>query len=179
MNNPAVRFGIITGVILLVYTLALYFIDSSLFANMWMGLIGLVVVIFFAVKAIKAKKNGQGNLITLKDAFMTGFVCLVIAGLIGMVANVLVFEVIDPDMKEEVAQIAVDKTVEMMESFGAPAAAIDEALDEMKDLPEQFSFKGQLMSYLKGMFLYAFIALILAAIMKSKKDELIEAGIGN
>ena len=172
MKNQGIKYGLISGGIASILSLAVYFIDYSLFASLWLLALFLVIGIVIAVLAVRKEKSNQGNLLSFKDAFVTSFTCLVTAGLLGTIAGILLFNVIDPDLKVKVADRIMENTYTMMVKFNAPADAIDETMEEMAHLADDYSAKGQTMGFLKNLIFYAVIALIIGAIMKSKSDEL-------
>ena len=75
--------------------------------------------------------------------------------------------VIDPEFGQAFADVTIEKTIAMMEGFGAPEVAIEEALTNMEvEFESQSSFLGNLWSMLKGVGFMAVIGLIVAAIVK-------------
>jgi hypothetical protein len=83
------------------------------------------------------------------------------------VFNVLLFNVMRPDLKEAYAGLVIDKMEAAMASFsvGMEAAGIDVA--EMNAaLIDSLSIQGQLVDWLSSVFFLALLALIVAAILK-------------
>ena len=93
--------------------------------------------------------------------------------MIGSISNILLYEVIDPDLAGLLVETSIENTARMMESFGAPSSQIDEALAQMEtDLQQQFSALGVIKSYGWGLIIYAVLSLITGLIIR--KNEPIE-----
>jgi hypothetical protein len=85
---------------------------------------------------------------------------------------ILLYEVVDPELPKIITNKALENTEAMMESFGAPADKIDEALDQMEsDMAGKFTAGG----ILSGSWVYILTSSIFGAIggaiLKKKKPE--------
>jgi hypothetical protein len=75
-------------------------------------------------------------------------------------------------MPQKLADAAIEKTGEMMSSFGAPEDAIDEQLDKMREeMPAQFGPVGLLKGYLMGLIFYAIVAAISGLVVRKNQPE--------
>ncbi|MFN9518642.1 MAG: DUF4199 domain-containing protein, partial [Bacteroidota bacterium] len=76
--------------------------------------------------------------------------------------------VIDPTLPEFIKNSTIEKTVAMMEKFGADQEAVDKTLEELNN--QDFNFSGSRLgqSYLLGLLFGAFISLIVAAIFRKQ-----------
>ncbi|UPT71429.1 MAG: DUF4199 domain-containing protein [Flavobacterium sp. JAD_PAG50586_2] len=112
----------------------------------------------------------MNNIFPFKEAFTTYFLAAAIGLLIATVFEVVLFNFVDPSMKETLKEMSIKFTVDFMEKLGAKSSDINKAVAEMQKT-DQFSI-GQLFQGL--MFYYVFAAifgLILAAIFKSKSPS--------
>jgi hypothetical protein len=175
MKNQGIKYGIIAGVLSSVLSLLIYFIDYSMFATLWLLLVFVIIGVVIAVIAVRKEKSVQGGLLDFKGAFITSFTCFLVAGVIGTLFSILLFSVIDSELGAKVADKIMENTVALMEKFGAPVDAIDESMKEMENLEDDFTAKGQALSFFKNLIVYVILSLIIGAIMKSKSDELIMA----
>ena len=105
-------------------------------------------------------------------AWMYSFQLFVVAGIIGTIFNILLYNVIDPELPEMIANQAVENTESMMERFGMPEDQLDEALEKTReDTLNRFTVTGSLVGFLWGLVMYAIFSLITGAIIKKAEPE--------
>jgi len=172
--QSAVRPGIILGLVSLVLTYVAYFIDSSYLASGYFGLV--VLVLFFALIiyfGIEYRKE-VGGFMSFGTAFNFSFFAILISGVIGLVGNILLFQVIDPTLPQVLGELTFESQLEMMEGFGQnPDSLPTETLEQMREASaSNFTLVGQLKAFGFGLIAYAIIALILGAILKKKDKSL-------
>jgi hypothetical protein len=172
--QAAVKPGLTMGLAALAITYVAYFIDSSLLASGWFALVALVVffalVIYFGIQY----RNDLGGFMSFGTAFNFSFISIVISGLVSLVGQLLLFQVIDPSLPQVLADVTFENSLKMMESFGQnPDSMPTEALDKLKQQSESsFTLGGQIKNFGFGLIGYAIIALILAAILKKRDKSL-------
>jgi len=161
------RAGIIAAGISVVWTIIAYLVGIDLFTNWWMGIIIFIVVIVYLIIALKGIRTQLGGFISFKDAFLNFLVMSVIHIVISQIIYFLLIHVIDPGFGEAVTDATIEKTIAMMEGFGAPEVTIEETLINMEvEMEKQATFLGALMNMLKGVAFMAVVGLIVAAILK-------------
>jgi hypothetical protein len=161
------RAGLIAAGISIAWTIIAYLVGIDLFTNWWMGIIMFIVIITYLIISLKNIKTQLGGYISFKDAFLNFLVMAVINIVISQTIYYLLIHVIDPDFGIAVMDVTIEKSIAMMESFGAPEAAIEEALANMEvEMEKQSTLFGALMNMLKGIGFMAVVGLIVAAIMK-------------
>ncbi|HLO74722.1 MAG TPA: DUF4199 domain-containing protein [Flavobacterium sp.] len=168
IKKNGINFGIITGVISVLITSAIYIIDLELMTKWWLGLsiLGLYIVIG-CILLVKTKK-ALGGYMSFKEGFTTYFISAVIGIAISVIFNILLYNVIDPEAAIRLKELTLESTVEMMKKFGSPSAAIKETVEKMKDY-NQFSAVEQLKGSIWSIVGSAIFGLILAAIFKRDK----------
>jgi hypothetical protein len=172
LMQHAIKFGAIMGAVGFVLTLLLYAVDYTLLADWKIGLLILAVFIGFVIYAGINYRGQIGGFINYGKAFQHAFIALAIAGLIGVLGNMLLYTVIDPELPTKLADAAVEKTAAMLESFGTPEEAIDEAVEKMKDeMPSKFGPVGLLTGYLWALIFYAVIAAISGLVVRKNQPE--------
>lgn len=170
IKKNGITYGVISGLVSILITTLIYTIDLKLFISMWVGLVSIVAYITIGcVLLIKTKKDLSG-IMSFKQGFTTYFISAVIGILISVFFNILLFNYIDPAAKDTVKEYTIEYTVEMMEKFGTPASAINEAVKGMQDV-EQFSTFELLKGSIFTIAFSAVFGLILAAIFKSKNNN--------
>lgn len=172
--QAAIQPGLVMGLITVAITYVAYFIDSSLLASMWLGLIGLVVFFGLIIYFGKQYRSDLGGFMSFGIAFNFSFVAILISGIISTAGQILLFQVIDPTLPQVLADAALESSLKMMESLGQnPDNMPAEALDAIKESSQQsYSLSGQLKAFGFGLIIYAIIALILAAILKKRDQSL-------
>ena len=167
IKKNGITYGVITGLVSILITTLIYIIDLKLFISMWLGLsIIAMYIIIGCILLIKTKKDLKG-IMSFKEGFTTYFISAVIGILISVLFNILLFNYIDPAAKDAVKEYTIEYTVEMMEKFGTPASAINEAVKGMQEV-DQFSTFELLKGSIFSIAFSAVFGLILAAIFKSK-----------
>jgi hypothetical protein len=116
---------------------------------------------------IKIRKNVLGGKMTFVEGFLSSFVIGGVSGIIPVIWGLVLFNVIDPELKTTMPEIIITQTEEMMTNWGAPQSQIDETLEQQAiDIPKQFTVSGQFISFFKGLIFYAVIAAIIGLITR-------------
>lgn len=172
LMQHAIKFGAIMGAVGFVLTLLLYAVDYTLLADWKVGLLIFACFIGVVIYAGINYRNSIGGFISYGKAFQHGFLALAIAGIVGVVGNILLYTIVDPELPQKLADVAIENAQAMMEKFGAPADKIDESVAQMRDdMPKKFGVVGQLTGYLWGLIFYAVIAAISSLIVRKNKPE--------
>ena len=173
MNSHAIKTGIILGVINIVLTLLIYIINPTSLAEWWFGLIMLAVALFLVSYLGIQHRNEIGGFMPFGQGWIYSIQAFVISGLIGTLFNILLYNIIDPELPAIVADQVVENSESMMRNFGMPEDQMDDALDKAReDTLERFTLTGSLTGFLWGLVISAILALITGAIIKKKEPEL-------
>ncbi len=168
-RKTAIKWGINTGLASIVFTLLIYVLNAKLMASFtWMSL-SLVLCILFMVLAVKEVKKNQGGFISLSEALFCGFFVYAIGALISGVFSYVLMTWIDPNLPLLIREVSIEKTVEMMNKFGASEEDISKALDNINEQPTAVSIKSSLIGFIASSALGFVIAFILAAILRKKQ----------
>ena len=167
IKKNGISYGIITGVVSALITTAIYSIDINLFTAWWVTVVNILIYITIAVVLLSKTKKELNGVFPFKDAFTTYFISAVVGILISVVFNILLFNFIDPAAKEQILEITINKTVEMMQRFDTPKDILKETVKGMKE-NDQYSIANIIKGSAMGIVFSSIIGLIIAAIMKSK-----------
>ena len=168
----AVRLGAIIGGLGIVITLLFYAIDYTLLADWKFGVFMIVFSIGFIIYAGINYRTQIGGFIPYGKAFLHGYITLAVGGIISIIFTMILYNVIDTELPQKLTDVSIEKTAEMMRSFGAPEDKTEEALDKMRvDMPARFSVVGQLKSYLWALLIYAVISSLTSLAVKKNKPE--------
>ena len=161
------------GVLGILISLVVYIIDPLLMIKWWFSLFSLVLFIALVTYYGMQYRELTGGYLSFKKAYIYSFLAFVVAGILGLVFNIFLFHVIDPDLPEMISDAIVEQTVEMMEGFGANQEVIDQAIEDA-DTAASFTLMGQIKSFGMVLIFYALMSLISGAIVKRKEPKFSE-----
>lgn len=170
IKKNGITYGIIAGVVGALITATIYAIDLNLFAKWWINISIILIYITIGIILLSKTKKELKGVFSFKEAFTTYFISGVVATLISVGFNILLFNVIDPSAKDTLNEILIKSTAETLQKFGTPAAAINETVTKMQENNPYATvelLKGSVFS-IAGT---AFFGLILALIFKSKQSQ--------
>ena len=169
IKKNGITYGIITGVISVLITTILYVVNIELFVSPWIGFSSIAIYIIIGMLLLSKTKKELNGIFSFKDAFTTYFISAVIGILISVAFNIILFNYIDPGMKDTIKDLTIKYTTEMLQKFGTPASAINDAIKEL-DANDQFSIAKLLQGSIFSILFSALFGLILAAFFKTKSS---------
>ena len=165
VKSQSINSGLYLGAILSILVVLVYAIKLDLFTEWWLGIITLlIVVVYSTMNALKVRKL-LGGFINFKKAFGAYFITMAIGTFIVTVVSILIFSFIDPEAAQYLNEQILLLTKQTMERFGAPAEAIEKALENAADV-DNFSVGMQTQSYFFRLALYTVFGLIIALVVK-------------
>lgn len=168
ISDLALRYGLILGFAQIAINLILYIIDKELMVSFWVGLLTLAVSIIIIVMPVRQFKRDNGSIL-FKEAFLICLITMAGAGLISTVFNYVLYNIIDPDLSTFIKEQTIQKTVSVMEKFGASEEDIAKSIEGMNQQDFSFSAKRLGSQYLWAIVFSSIPALIIAAIMRTKQ----------
>ena len=170
-TKAALNSGLIVGLVMVTLSFVIYFIDYTYLVSGWYGFgvfaLFFGMVIYFGLQY----RKDIGGFMTFGSAFQFAFVTLIVSGLITTVGNILLYQVINPDLSEILVKVQLENMMDLMDSFGAADSLSSEQIKEMRtDMEDQFTISGQISGFGISLIIYAILSLILGAIIK-KRDK--------
>lgn len=161
-----VNYGLLLGIVSVVFGVILYVTDGYMDQNWVHSLIGFIILIGGIVFGIKAYKTANGGFLTLGEGLKVGIGIALIGGLISVIWTLLLMQVIEPDMMEKMAEISREKMQEQYPDF------TQEQLDQSAAMAEKFSspFIISAFSLLFNLF-FGFIFSLVASLVMQKKTN--------
>lgn len=156
--------GLITGLILIIYTLLLYATDNLLNPNFFLGILNyLILIAGIVIGTRNFRDQSLEGYISYGKALGYGVVLCVFTGIVFGIFNYLLYEVIDPDLMEKSMKVIQEE----MLNRGLPADQV-ETMSEM-----QRNFRTPFMMMIGSVFTYAFLGLIFSLVTSAflKKDK--------
>jgi tetrahydromethanopterin S-methyltransferase subunit B len=169
IKKNGVTYGIILGLFSVIFITTIYVIDLKLFTSWWLGLVSFAISITIGVVLVSKTKKQMGTM-TFKEGFTVYFLAALIGSFISTIFNYVLFNFIDTEAKETIKEITMKYTADMMESFGPPASAVNEAMQKMAET-DNYSIGNLLFGLAVVLIFQAIFGLILAAIFKSKSSQ--------
>jgi len=165
LKSNAINFGLYLGLALASINIVAYVIDVKLFGSMWVGIGIFVSIIIFGILSVNASKKMLGGYISFKKAFTSYFITVALGLFISSVIYFLIFNVVDTESAQVLAEMQIENQVKMLEGFGTPQSAIDEAVVKMQE-NDPFSLGNQLLGYAIFLTIMSLIGLVVAAVTK-------------
>ena len=171
LTRHFIRFGIIYALIQIIITVASYMAGVDFIASnmILFSILMLLLTVGYTIYSIIQFRKSNAGYLTLKEGFMVTFFTLAIGGLITTVFTIILYNYIDTEYPQLLAEKSIQKTAEMMESFGASEEDIEKAMERSEDVADRFTLLGQIRGYLFGLIFYAIYSVILGAIFKRTK----------
>tara|TARA_B100000768_G_C11111725_1_gene303571 strand:- start:43 stop:597 length:555 start_codon:yes stop_codon:yes gene_type:complete len=178
MKKVAINYGLLTASVGIIFTLGCYIIDESLFVNPVGSILVLiisVVIPFFAIRSYKKLNNGFA---TFREAFSAYMLPVIFSLFVSLIFNLLMYNVIDSELSSRQGEMAFEAMMEMPEEQLQTTIqfmgidSVDDLEDKIvSDAKKNVTIVGQLRSSAVGFILFAFIALIAAAVSKKNLPE--------
>jgi len=156
--------GLITGLILIIYTLLLYATGNMLKPSFFLSTLNyLILIVGIVIGTRNYRDQSLGGYISYGKALGYGVVLCVFTGIVFGIFNYLLYEVIDPGLMEESMKVIQEE----MLNQGLPADQV-EAMSDM-----QSRFRTPFMMMIGSVFTYAFLGLIFSLVTSAflKKEE--------
>ena len=133
LNQTAITYGVITGLIYLALTFGAWAVGTT---DTFVSITGITtfipyVIVTLIIVGIKLRKSND-NLMSFQEALKFSFLAYVIYALIEAVGNYVLYAMIDPDLTAKVMEITMQKTMKMMEAFGASEQQMEEAVGKVQ-----------------------------------------------
>lgn len=169
--SHALRSGVIVGGITVILTLIIYLIDPALMVSMWMILFLILITVLVVIFGIQYRNQTTGYL-SFGNAYKHGLYTFIVAGLVGLLFNLLLHNVIDPELKDYLIEVSIENAQSMARSFGVDEAAIDQMEEDTRERSaSSYTLMGQLQGFGLALIFYLILSLITGAIVKKRNPE--------
>ncbi len=156
--------GIFLGLVLVLYSLLLYFTDQMTNKNLgYISLVIMIVGLFFGIKSFR--DNARGGFLTYGQAVGAGAVISLYAAILSAIFAYVLYAYIDPDLVQKVLEVSRDKLMEKGLS--------DEQIEMSMKISSKF-VKPWIMSVsaiFNGVVFGTLISLILGIFLKREGNE--------
>ncbi|WP_158729366.1 MULTISPECIES: DUF4199 domain-containing protein [unclassified Flavobacterium] len=170
VKKNGLTYGAIIGIVLSLITALMYAIDIELFIAWWTTLLSFSVFLIISIILLSKTKKDLNGIFPFKDAFTTYFISSLVGLLIFVVFKIILFNFIDPTLKDTLLDLSIKYLVSTSEKFGVPASSLNETISNLKET-DPYSIVEQLKGTVFLLFFSALLGLILAAFFKSKSTQ--------
>lgn len=159
--NYSLKWGVIIGVILIIYTLLLYILDLSMNKALgWLSFVILIVGVFMAIKNYRDKLNN--GLLSFGNGFSIGLLIFIFSGIISAIFSYVLFTYIAPELIDKITAAAEENLL----NKGIPEDMIETQMAMAKKFMSPTFMV--LTSLISSVVIGAIISLIIAAILKKE-----------
>lgn len=158
------------GIINVAFTAALFLIDYQLVLEPGISWIPFAVSVAILVIAGRDLRAQQGGYLPFREAFVSSFIIYLIGTAIALLYTILQYNVFAPDAAAELQQETLNRTAQMLESFGMDDATIDQTMAEAEET-NPYSVPSQLMAFAFNALIGLVVCLIIGAIVKKNQPE--------
>jgi hypothetical protein len=166
-KNTGLWFGLIAGLVIIVYTLCLYLggVEYMLGGLAWLG---NVLILVIAVLAGLRQKKANGGFLTFGDALKTVFMVFVVCFLLQTIFSYILFNYIDTPFRDAYNQALLEKSASWMKSMGMSEDDIEKMMAEGAN-KNNYSIRNMLLGFGFWCIACFIISLIIAAIIKKNR----------
>lgn len=169
LAKDAFKMGAFFGLIQIVITMLLYIMGVEYMVKWWVGISVIILIIALLIYGGLKWRKSNDNVAPYGKMFLYIWLTYIATFAVSGVFNIILYNVIDPDLASNMKEAVIDMTTGMMESFGAPEEALDQTMAEFDSFEEKFSVMGQLQSTFFAFLWGALLAAILALFLKKDK----------
>lgn len=166
--NLTIKWGLITGIISIVYTLILYIAGPTLLAGGWVYLSLLIIIIMMSL-GVAEKRREQGGSISLSEGLLTAFLIFFFSQFLSSIFTYLLYTVIDPELPAIIKEEVINNTYSMMEKFGLEEEEIEKQLSRISEEDFSPTIGKTILNFMIFCVLGLVLSLIVGAIMKRKR----------
>ena len=168
VKQISLRWGLIVGLIFIVYGLILQFLNLDMKTMQYLGYLNYVILIVVFVMAHKAFKEGGDGFMTMGQGIGIGTLIAIISSVISSVFSYLYIKLIDDSMLGKIK----DAQIAELEKRGMDDAQIEQAME----IAGKFtSAEAILVMGIVGLVFFGFILALIVSLFTKKSNPALEA----
>ena len=162
--------GLVLGAIYVCLELIKYLLGVALFINNYIGIISLLLTALVPIYYVIEYKKSYDGYIDFRTAFSICTGILIASGIILLVFDILLFNIIDPGFSSQLLDLTINTAVGQLESFGMSDEQISSTIEVM-EAEANFSPINMLKGFGFTIVGYTLFGVIVAAITKKNKHQ--------
>ena len=164
INQIVWQHGSMAALITVILSLVAYIIGVELLIGWQLGVAQAILIITTMIIVSRAIRSDEGGFISFWRIFahiMISLLCILFASAF---FNVLLFDVINPNLVDVVLDISLERAEDMMKGFGLEGDLLEETMKETeKEIRNGFTLSGMFKGVIFASIFWGLIALIVAA----------------
>ena len=168
--SAGIRNGVIAGLITVIITLILYFVNPSLILS-GVSTALFVVVIILMVMAGLAVKRSNGGFLSFKDGFLSGFVTFAVYAIISGLFTYILYNFIGTDLADLTKEKTIEWSMKMFEMAGLPEDQMEDAITAIEESDTSMTIGKTVMGMFMNMLMGLIPAAIIGLIIRKKGEE--------
>ncbi|MCB0737095.1 MAG: DUF4199 domain-containing protein [Bacteroidetes bacterium] len=164
LKAPGVKFGLISG---LVYSIIITLIFSGGINSFqgWGRYMPLITTVTFALLAGFSERKLNGGYITFGRAVLVMGTVFIISELMFNITEVLLYNVVDPDLHNKVKAYMVEKTAETIDLFSGAISYKQDQIDEIMDAVRDADYRMNMYNAGSRFIVYSILDFVIAVIL--------------
>ena len=167
LKSHILQYGILLGGISVVFALMLFFLDMHYTQDSSVGIVSIVITIAVIILGqYNFRKDNEGFL-SFGEALKLGVGIALISSIIGVIYQVLLVTMIDPDTIPKMITIAENQLYESNPEMS------QEQIDQILEMQSKFISPGMMAAFglIGGLFIGFIISMITGLILKRNRPE--------
>lgn len=162
--------GLILGVLLILLSSYIYFVNLSLLTNVWAGVSTLALTVLFGIISIVVLKGKLSGFITFKESFSVYFITILTGSLLSCAFLLIAYNfLLSTETKEAVIIAMRDFDVNLLKQNLMPQENIDQTLEFYKTF-DPFTVKEVITAFIKYLLRDCLIGFLVALIFRNKRN---------
>jgi hypothetical protein len=172
-QNTGMIYGGIAGLTLIVLTTILYLGGVELYLGR-VRYLGYIMMIGLAVMATLMQRRANGGWLDFQSALKMAFTVMALALAVQTLFAWILLNFLDTHFKEVLGQAVIAKWDAYLRAEKVGGEQFDRTMADVRG-KDQFSFGAMSLGYALSCIAHFFVAVLIAAIVKRKKNEIPEA----
>lgn len=167
-----INFGIITGVVMILFSLILYLVDMHLNRTVsWIGYLFLIGGIIWGT--IDYRQKVLGGFMSYGKAFSASFMIVLFAAILGLIYSFLFFQVIAPEVVQEIVDMSREEAIKRSPEL------TEEQIDQAMQVSSFFMTPIMLTvwGFISQVLIGAILSLITSIFLKKEDKSLTSSAI--
>ena len=137
-KEEILKSGIMLAGVSIILTMLTYMINVELMVEWWFGILSLIISVGLLIYLGITYRNNIGGILSYVNALKYSVLVMLVSYVIGIWFQILLYNVIDPDLPAVMTDLSIEKSVEMMEYWGAPQETIDASIPAIEEGIKKF-----------------------------------------
>ena len=112
VKKIALPYGAVLGLFTVLLSVVVYVMDMTYEQPWWQGAIGFIAMIICIVLGIKTFKKENSGFLSLGEAIKVGLAVAIVAGIFGVIFNIIFMNVIEPDFTTNMLAATEENMIE-------------------------------------------------------------------